>query len=468
MKKSRASSFNEGGDTIAAIITPPGEGGIAAIRLAGKESLSLLTQHYRSAQGSESDTFQSFLLRFGHFIDNQKKDIDDVLAVFMPKGHSYTGLEQAEIFCHGGNRAAKKILNTLIESGAKAAEPGEFTKMAFLSGRIDLSKAEAVAELISSNTAKSFEVAQEHLLGSYSETVESLRQKLIELIAEVEASIDFPEEEIAPQKQAELLEMLKEIENKIGELVSSYQGGRIINEGFKVAICGRPNAGKSSLFNLLLKQERALVTPTPGTTRDYLSEWIDLDGYAVNLIDTAGLRTGGGTIEKAGQLSARRIMKQSDLILWLIDLSQKNWEKYLESDLKSEFHKNVLPVGNKADRVKSGKKNQTASDKVKLIHISCVTKSGIEKLKKELLKKISASMPDLTSGQIVTSARHQQKLKESLKCVKAASLKLRQNASPELTAFDLRQAADSLAEITGRIYNDDILGQIFSKFCIGK
>lgn len=468
MKKSRASSFGEDGDTIAAIITPPGEGGISAIRLAGRQSLSLLTKHYRSSIGKESEAFQPFLMRFGHFIDHQKKDIDEILAVFMPKGHSYTGQEQAEIFCHGGNQTAKKILNSLIKSGARAAEPGEFTKMAFLSGRFDLSKAEAVAELISANTEKSFEVAKEHLLGGYSGTVESLREKLIELIAEVEASIDFPEEEIEPQKQAELLMTLSEIENAVGELAASYQGGRIINEGFKIAICGRPNAGKSSLFNLLLKQERALVTPTPGTTRDYLSEWIELDGYAVNLIDTAGLRTGGGTIEKAGQSSARKIMKQSDLILWMIDLSQKNWQKDLESDLKSDWHKNVLLAGNKADKIKTGKSKKSVSDGLHIIQISCATKSGLGKLKKEMLKRVNDSMPDLTSGQIVTSARHQQKLKEALKRIKTTAIKLKQNASPELTAFDLRQAADSLAEITGRICNDDILGRIFSKFCIGK
>jgi len=468
MKKSKGPAFPQDGETVVAIITPPGEGGIAAIRVAGRHSLPLLKSRFRTPNGQTPVEFQPFLMRFGHFIDMQGNDIDEILAVFMPKDHSYTGDAQVEIFCHGGSQAAKRILNTLLESGARAAEPGEFTKMAFLSGRIDLSKAEAVAELIGANTEKSYEIAKEHLLGGYSNTVESLRQKLIELIAEVEASIDFPEEEINSEDKRELLETLQTIESQINQLISSYQGGRIINEGYKVAICGRPNAGKSSLFNLLLRQERALVTPTPGTTRDYLSEWIDLEGYAVNLIDTAGLRTGGGAIEKAGQSSARKIMSKSDLIVWMIDLSQKSWPKQLVEDLRSDLHKNVFLVGNKIDRTKFNRSLNKSLKESKILPISCVTKDGLKKFKNELLERINVSMPDLTSGQIVTSARHKQKLRDSLKNTRAAAIKLKKSASPELTAFDLRQAAEALAEITGRIYNDDILGQIFAKFCIGK
>ena len=462
---SQKSSINE--DTIIAIITPPGEGGIAAIRVAGRRSLSLLKKHFRGIRKSESD-FPPFMMRYGFFVDDNFKKIDEILAVFMPKERSYTGLEQIEIFSHGGSLVVKKIQEILLKSGARAAEPGEFTKLAFLSGRIDLSKAEAVAEIIEANTQKSYDVAREHLIGNYSEHIEKLRTELIEILAEVEASIDFPEEEIDPEETSQLVDRLNNLAQSIKELADSYTGGRIISEGFKVAIAGRPNAGKSSLFNLLLKQERALVTPTPGTTRDYLSEWIELGGQAVNITDTAGLRSGGGVIEKAGQSSAKKIMGQADLIIWMADLSQKKWAENLSEDLNENLNRNSIILGNKIDKVSVDKKTEELLSDYNVLPLSCLTGQGIDSFKRVLVNAIAESMPDLTSGLVVTSARHQQKLKSALAEIKQAKSKLAENQSPELTALDLRLAASELAEITGRIYNEDILGQIFSKFCIGK
>ena len=462
---SQKSSTNE--DTIVAIITPPGEGGIAAIRLAGRQSLALLSKHFRAVRKNESD-FKPFLMRYGFFVDDKLEKIDEILAVFMPKERSYTGLEQIEIFSHGGSLVAKKIQEILFQSGAKAAEPGEFTKLAFLSGRIDLSKAEAVAEFIEANTQKSYDVAREHLIGNYSEHIEKLRAELIEILAEVEASIDFPEEEIDPQETSKLVRRLSGLARSIRELADSYSGGRIISEGFKIAIAGRPNAGKSSLFNLLLKQERALVTPTPGTTRDYLSEWIELEGQAVNIIDTAGLRSGGGVIEKAGQSSAKKIMNQADLIVWMADLSQKKWVDFLSEDLSEELNRNSIILGNKIDKVSLDEKTKKFISDHNVLPLSCLTSQGVDSFKRVLAKTIAETMPDLTSGLVVTSARHMQKLNSALDEISQAKSKLAENQSPELTALDLRQAANELAEITGRIYNEDILGQIFSKFCIGK
>ncbi|MEE8149282.1 MAG: tRNA uridine-5-carboxymethylaminomethyl(34) synthesis GTPase MnmE [candidate division Zixibacteria bacterium] len=462
---SQKSPANE--DTIVAIITPPGEGGIAAIRLAGSRSLSLLIKHFRSVRKDESE-FKPFLMRYGFFVDDKSDKIDEILAVFMPKERSYTGLEQIEIFSHGGSLIAKKIQEILLQSGARAAEPGEFTKLAFLSGRIDLSKAEAVAEIIEANTQKSYDVAREHLIGNYSEHIEKLRAELIEILAEVEASIDFPEEEIDPQETSKLVKRLSSLARSIRGLADSYSGGRIISEGFKIAIAGRPNAGKSSLFNLLLKQERALVTPTPGTTRDYLSEWIELEGQAVNIIDTAGLRSGGGVIEKAGQSSAKKIMNQADLIVWMADLSQKKWVDFLSEDLSEELNRNSIILGNKIDKVSLDEKTKKFISDHNVLPLSCLTSQGVDSFKRVLANTIAETMPDLTSGLVVTSARHMQKLNSALDEISQAKSKLAENQSPELTALDLRQAANELAEITGRIYNEDILGQIFSKFCIGK
>ena len=386
----------------------------------------------------------------------------------MPAGKSYTGLDQVEIYCHGGRQIVTKILNELIASGARAAEPGEFTKLAFLSGRIDLTRAEAVAEIIGANTTTSYQAAREHLLGAYSKHINMLRQKIIDLISEVEASIDFPEEEVDSLEAENLIQSVDEIIGSINRLAETYTGGRIIREGYTIAIAGRPNVGKSSLFNLLLRQERALVTPTPGTTRDYLSEWIDLGGFAVKLIDTAGLRERGGPIEKAGQKSAMKIVAKADLLLWMVDLSERDWQTKLQADIPFLSKYVNLLVGNKIDLPRDPLKVSKRAVALHLTPISCLTGKGINRLKKKLLECINEKMPDLTSGVMVTSARHQQKLQAARKCLRRAKSKMKSGEWPELTAFELRQAAGAIDEITGKVYTEDILQRIFSKFCIGK
>jgi tRNA modification GTPase len=510
-------------DTITAIITPPGEGGIAAVRVAGRLSRTLLEKHFRSASKRRSRP-TPFVLRYGCFVDGHGEPVDEVTAVFMPRGRSYTGLDQVEIFCHGGYAVVKRILDELIASGARVAEPGEFTKLAFLSGRIDLTKAEAVAEIVSANTDQSYHAAREHLLGSYGEYIRNLREKIIGILAEVEASIDFPGEDIDPAESRRLIQTIEETSKLISDLAATYTGGRIIKEGYKLVIGGRPNAGKSSLFNLLLRQQRAIVTPTAGTTRDYLSEWIDLEGFAVNLIDTAGLRQGGGAIERAGQKSAMSIIAQADLLLWMVDLSDRSWEKKLQVDFRLVNKYNHLLVGNKIDLLKPSPKRTTKdgatsvsrsvgacpppskrqrqalplrgvaakrceagdakkhevytlksiskglpeSAELDITLISCLTGKGINRLKEKIIQRINDTMPDLTSGLVVTSARHRQKLQAALKNLRRAKSKMKQGESPELIAFDLRQAADAIDEITGKVYTEDILERIFSKFCIGK
>lgn len=399
----------------------------------------------------------------GRFIANEP--IDEVMGVYMPEGRSYTGLEQVEIFCHGGAHVANLILKQLIASGARAAEPGEFTKLAFLSGRIDLSHAEAVAEIIAANTEMSYQAAREQLLGHYTEHIEQLRAQLITVLAETEASIDFPEDDINPAQTEKLLEQCRTIIGSLNKLLASYDGGRILKEGYKVVIAGRPNAGKSSLFNLLLKNERALVTPTAGTTRDYLSEWIDIEGYAVNLIDTAGLRSGGGAIEKAGQDSARRIIDSSDLVIWIFDLSKRTWQKELEIDLSNYEFRSVLAVANKCDLISP----QHVQQEENRLRLSCKTGVGLDELHQAIAEQIKANIPDMTDGIIVTSARHRDKLSRTTSFLTEAIEKLESGGTEyELVAFDIREAINQIDEITGRIYNEEILGQIFSSFCIGK
>ncbi len=452
-------------DTIVAIITPPGEGGIAALRLAGPDSLNIATKHLKSASG-ESLSLDHFHLRYGRFHSSTGELIDEVTAVSMPHGHSYTGLEQVEIFCHGGRMVVQLILDELIQSGARAAEPGEFTRLAFVNGRIDLARAEAVAEMIAANSHASYQTAREHLLGAYPEHVANLRDQIVAVTSEVEASIDFPEEEITLAERDEITDRLSKIGESLDQLLKSYQGGRIISEGFTVAIGGRPNAGKSSLFNRLLRQERALVHSVAGTTRDYLSEWIELDGFAVNLIDTAGLRKKGSKVEQEGIDRARKIIKDSDLVLWMVDLTRRSWQKELQQDLDNLPTTKTTVLLNKIDLTKQ--KYETWTYKLPFIRLSARTGDGLASLTSHLSDNIRKRLPDMTSGLVVTSARHKQKLGSALKAIKGAMDKNRAGESPEIVAFDLRQGSQCLDEITGRVYTEEILGRIFGKFCIGK
>jgi tRNA modification GTPase len=461
-----AKKVYSGDDTIVAIITPPGEGGIAGVRLAGPLSKQIALKHFRPKHDDHGD-LSPFMLRYGLFYSNTNQILDEVMAVFMPERQSYTGLDQIEIFCHGGLHIVRVILDELIKSGARPAEPGEFTKLAFLNGRIDLAKAEAVAEIIAANTSHSFEISKEHLLGAYTEHISTLRESLISIIADLEAAIDFPEDDIQQSNQNDLSEKLSIIEKQLTNLESTYNGGRLVKEGFRIVIGGRPNAGKSSLFNLLLKHERALVNPTPGTTRDYLSEWIDISGYPVNLIDTAGIRDQGSHVEKLGQTRAKELFHQCDLIIWIVDLTQKDWQKNLESDLRkiNQYHKII--VGNKIDTLKTVKSKTISKQKCDVL-ISCKTKIGLKKFEDVLTKRIVAELPDLTSGLVVTSARHKKKLSEASKYIHQTKRKLLSGESLELLTFDIHQAIHALDEITGKVYTEHILEQIFARFCIGK
>jgi len=463
---SKGSRHGETHDTIAAIITPPGEGGVAAVRIAGPRALEALNLHFISTRDSNL-SLQPFLLRLGLFKTVGGEVLDEVMAVFMPAGHSYTGLDQAEIFCHGGQVVVRKVLEALLSDDIRAAEPGEFTRLAFESGRIDLARAEAVADIISAQTELSFQASREHLIGRYSEHIEALRQDMIDLLSEVEAGIDFTDD--APEvsvDQNKLELMLDRLIGQISELLETYRGGRIISEGFTVVIGGRPNAGKSSLFNMLLKHERALVTPTAGTTRDYLLERIDIDGYMINLIDTAGLRQGGGKIERAGQRRALEIISRANLLLWVLDLSKRGWQTALLRDTEPFGDIDMILLGNKIDIARTSDK--AISNQSGVVPISCKTGAGSTKLRRQIIGRIKNTMPDLTSGLIVTSLRHKQKLSESLHSLKAARTKTRRGVSGELVAFDLHQAVSAMSEITGKVYTEQILGRIFSRFCVGK
>ncbi len=456
-------------DLIAGIVTPPGEGGLGGIRLAGQGAAALLKRIF-SPEYDAVSSLEPFRLYYGYIIDKDNTVVDEVTAVIMPEGRSYTGQEQAEIFCHGGQFVLRKILQLILSFEVRAAEPGEFTRRAFLSGRIDLAKAEAVAELIGAKTEYAYRSARKNLLGEMSDYIDNLRDKAVQLLAELEAWVDYPEEKLETAEREKLLELAAGIIEGVSHLAKSYRSGKIIREGYKIAIAGRPNAGKSSLFNLLLNQNRAIVAPIPGTTRDYLTEWIDIEGFAVSLTDTAGLRETSGVIEKAGQKAAEKIMEESDLILWINDLASRNHKRDLAIDInKFRFRDKVVLIWNKSDlipRKKAG--GYTAESPLPGLEFSCRTKKGLEKLKEEIISRLTQSMPDLTERLVVTSERHKKKLDTALKAFRVVKRLIEKDESFELVSFELRQGINAIDEITGRIYNDEILDRIFSQFCIGK
>ncbi len=462
--------MNSDNELIASIITPPGEGGIGAIRVAGVGSRDFCAP-FLGWSASETDTTSQFYLKLTRFTSPESGEIlDEVMAVWMPSGKSYTGDEQVEIYCHGGRIVLLNVLRALYAAGARPAEPGEFTKRAFLAGRIDLTKAEAVAEMISSNSQRSYSAARDNLLGQTSQEVERLRTLTVKLAATFEAQVDFPEEEIDPDEYDSLIKDVVVIRDSIQSLVNSYRAGIVIRDGFKVALCGRPNAGKSSLFNALLKKNRAIISPTPGTTRDYLSEWIELGGFAVEITDTAGLRETTNEVEVAGQQFAYDLANAADMALWLVDCSGEKWRDDLVGDTPPDTL--TIVALNKIDLpgvcISDDSKVTIGDETCEALAISCKTEQGIEELERRIQAGIESALEDQTDGKIITNERHKEKLAEALESLVAVSDGLNSHVSPELIAFDLKAVLRSLDEITGKIYTDDLLGVVFSSFCIGK
>ena len=304
-----------------------------------------------------------------------------------------------------------------------------------------------------------------------SEKINILREQLVDILADIEASVDYPEEDINTADRDKMIASIGNIIAQINELAKSYRSGRIIKEGFRIAVAGRPNAGKSSLFNILLNQNRAIVAPVPGTTRDYLTEWIDFEGVAVSLTDTAGLRSSRGAIEKSGQESAMQIMKDADLIIWIADTSRKNFSDEMETDLKKlDSFSSVKVVFNKIDKLSLErlKAVKMITRGYSAVAISCKTGEGLDNLRSKLVARVTGDLPDLTDGLVVTSERHKQKLDLALESLKQAESEIKKNQSPEIIAFNIRQGINEIDEISGRIYNEEILDRIFSRFCIGK
>ena len=454
-------------DTITAISTPPGENGIGIVRLSGPSALSIADEVFIPRNGKTPSEFNSHTIHYGHIADNGNK-IDEVLLTVMRAPSTYTREDIIEINCHGGITAIKQVLDLLVSNGARLAEPGEFTKRAFLNGRIDLMQAEAVLDIINSRTKEGLRVAQRQLDGKASERIKKIRSEFIKTAAEIEADINFPEEDIMPKKAASIKESLKDIEESLIELINSAEQGMVLRNGITTVICGKPNVGKSTLMNSFLKQDRVIVTPIAGTTRDTIEEIINIRGIPLRIIDTAGIIHAEDELTKESVSRSRRYMEAADLILLVLDSSDRLTEHDIELiDIVKE--KKVLVVVNKTDLPEILQIDQIKthlSNKV-IIKVSAKQGSGIKELENAIFNmfwtgKISAE------NIFISNSRHLEAAKKALDYTKSAVRGIDEKRPWEVISVDINASADALGIITGEVFTEGLLDAIFNNFCIGK
>lgn len=439
-------------ETIAAIATPPGCGGVGVVRVSGPRSKKIA----QDILGFEPKP------RYAHyapFLDQDNKTLDAGIAIFFPGPHSFTGEDVVEFQGHGGPMVLQLILRRIFACGAQAAKPGEFTERAFLNDKIDLAQAEAISDLIHASSEQAARSAMRSLQGVFSNQCQTLRQRMIELRVYVEAAIDFPDEEIDFLSDGPVAERLNEIIQACEALLSQAKQGVLLQQGMTVVIAGRPNAGKSSLLNFLAKKEVAIVTDIPGTTRDVLREWIQIDGMPLHILDTAGLRESDDLVEQQGIARAYTEVDKADFVLWVIDPAQP----FNPSEIPS--NKNIIIIRNKID-LTNELPGESTCENFEAINISAKTGEGIETLKNKLKTKMGYNQP--LDDSVTARARHLNAITRSLSYLKSGQQQLLNAKAGELLAEELKRAHAALGEVVGVMNADGLLGEIFSSFCIGK
>ncbi|MDJ0652370.1 MAG: tRNA uridine-5-carboxymethylaminomethyl(34) synthesis GTPase MnmE [Simkaniaceae bacterium] len=445
----------ETGQTIAAVATPPGEGGIAVIRIVGNHALKVANRIF----SGPVQNYESHTVHFGKIIDTQGKIIDEGLAVVMKNPRSYTGEDTVEIQCHGGVIITRKVLDAALKAGARAALPGEFTFKAFQNGKIDLTKAEAVQQVIASKSEMAWQAAENHLEGKLSQKIAAFQKRLTEIAAIVEAWVDFPEEGLEFATKEELLTDILDLQSKMSVLHQSFYDGSALKTGFSLCLIGAPNVGKSSLMNALTGKERAIVTHLPGTTRDILEEEVQIAGLNFRLIDTAGIRQTDEIIEKEGIRRSEKAAKEADLILLVYDVTHP---MHITLNLPA---KKTIAIWNKIDLKHQEKKILPYSH---VVEVSAKKGSGIDALKKEIHQTVWKEGPPSKEEVLLTSERHHQALGNAITALKTVSEGLQTAISPEFLVSDLRLALKELGTIIGMNITEEVLSAIFSKFCVGK
>lgn len=457
-------------DTIAAISTAPGEGGIGIVRISGRDSLSILNNIFKSHRNKNTMEFDTYKIRYGHVLEPDTKEvIDEVLVSYMKAPYTYTREDVVEINCHGGTIPVRRILEAVLKSGARLADPGEFTKRAFLNGRIDLSQAEAVIDMIRSKTDRSMDAALKQLEGRLSQKLREVKDKLIDIMSHIEASIDFPEDDVDDVLYGKLKNDCLEITDILDDMIKSSDVGKILREGLNTVIIGRPNVGKSSLLNALLEENRAIVTDIPGTTRDIIQEYLNIKGIPINIIDTAGIRQTSDEVEKVGVERAKEYLNRADLVMFILDSSESLNSEDIEifkliKDKKCIILINKVDLPNRLDREKL---MEYSGDKI-IVDISVKTGMGINTLKDEIYDLVYGGEVVYSSEVMVTNIRHKDLLIKARSSLVNAIDALTQNIPLDLVSIDIRDCVDRIGEITGETVQEDIINRIFSQFCIGK
>jgi tRNA modification GTPase len=458
-------------DTIAAISTPMGEGAIAIVRLSGDEAIAIADRIFKSPSGKRLKDVPSHTIHYGHIVDpDNKKTVEEVMVSVMRAPKTFTREDVVEINCHGGLVSVNRVLQLVLANGARLAEPGEFTKRAFLNGRIDLSQAEAVIDLIRAKTDRAMTVALQQMEGRLSKLIRELRQTILETLAHVEVNIDYPEyddvEEMTPRL---LLEKAQYVREQIEKLLQTAQQGKILREGLATVIIGRPNVGKSSLLNALVHENKAIVTDIPGTTRDVIEEYVNVRGVPLRLIDTAGIRETEDIVERIGVERSRQMLKQADLILLVLNYHEpltEEDERLFEMITGMDFivivNKTDLPKNIDMDRVKQ------LADGRPIITTSLLNERGIDDLEKAISEMFFSGSVEAGDLTYVSNSRHIALLQQAKKAVEDAISGIEAGMPVDLVQIDLRRAWELLGEIIGDTVHESLIDQLFSQFCLGK
>ena len=478
-------------DTITAISTPLGEGGIGIVRLSGPEAITIVARIFRPKNGQDITRADSFTIHYGHIIMPPELDlpqgsvdkdslssserkggiIDEVLVTIMRAPRTYTRQDVVEINCHAGIVPLKKIMDLTLVCGARIAEPGEFTQRAFLNGRLDLCQAEAVLDVIQARTDEALSLAVKQLKGRLSDQINDIRDKLLDMQAQVTSAVDFPEEDLQIYSETNLGEELKEVRAKLKHILSFSQAGMILRQGIMAVILGRPNVGKSSLMNAILKQDRVIVTPVPGTTRDAIEEVANIKGIPVRIVDTAGLRSAGDQVEEHGINRAREYLAQADLVLLVFDAGQSLNQEDLDiiADVKKQKKKTIV-VLNKIDQPLKLDINKLKGflKTAPIVKTAAIKMKGINDIEDAVSALVWQGQVRAKDEVLVSNLRHKQALEQALKNLTSACSALEQKLSAEFISLDIKEALDNLGLIVGQTTTEDLLEHIFSNFCIGK